>query len=298
MTLTAVAIGNFDGVHIGHRALLRTVLDIARERGLRPAAMTFEPHPLQVVAPERAPRLLTTLGERVRLIRDAGIDEVMVLPFTPEFARYSPERFAGEILAGLGVQSVVVGESFRFGHKHAGDTAQLRRLGARFGFDVTTCAPVTSRGKVVSSSEIRALITTGDVSKACRMIGRWFAVEGPVVSGRGIGSKQTVPTLNLEPPIGVTPGDGVYATRATDVESGEAWDSVTNVGIRPTFGGESRTIETFVLGQLTATPTCLRVRFLKRLRDERKFESPDALRAQILHDVARARSLFKRLPDC
>ena len=294
---SALTIGNFDGVHAGHRAILRRVVALARERGWKPSVLTFDPHPARIVAPERAPRLLTTPEERVRLMREAGIEQVLILPFTRELAGFSPERFVREIVVErLEARAVLVGDNFRFGHEHAGDTRLLAELGRRYGFLVEAVPAVRMRGRVVSSSEVRGLIEAGNVSLAARLLGRPYALAGEVVSGQGIGSKQTVPTLNLAPAAEVLPARGVYITRTTDAETGRRWNSVTNIGTRPTFGGDSVTVETFLLDPLdVASPRAIRVEFLKRLREERRFEDAAALKRQILRDVGRAQTYFGRV---
>ena len=294
----ALTIGNFDGVHAGHRQILRRVVEAARANGWKAAAMTFDPHPLQVVSPERAPRLMSTPLERCEILREAGIDEVLMLPFSADVAKMSPEEFVrGIVVDKLRAQAILVGKDFRFGHKHAGDTELLVALGETLGFVTELIPAVTMRGERVSSSLIRRMVLEGAVSRACRYLARPFSVEGPVVTGQGIGSKQTVPTLNLAPGTGLTPGlipkTGVYVTRTRS--GSECWNSITNVGFRPTFDGQSMTIETFLLGPLTDTPERIRVDFLLRLRDEQKFETPEALKAQIFRDVKRAQTYFRRV---
>lgn len=296
----ALSIGNFDGVHAGHRALLRRVAALARERCLKASALTFHPHPLSVVAPERAPKLLSTPEERAELMAGEGIEQVLILPFTPELMHMSPEDFAEKIVCErLGAKAVVVGDNFRFGYRHSGDTAMLARFGRECGFDVEALPPVVVRGRVVSSSEIRKLAAEGRVALVARLLGRLFALTGRVVKGRGVGSRHTVPTLNLAPETEVIPATGVYATRTTSVDDGGRWDSITNVGYRPTFDdAPGLTIETFLISQFERpAPARIRVEFLSRLREERKFESPAALKAQILADVARAKKLFRRIGD-
>jgi riboflavin kinase/FMN adenylyltransferase len=293
---SALTIGNFDGVHAGHREILRRVVELARAHGWTASVLTFDPHPARIVAPERAPRLLTTPEARARLMRDAGIERVVVLPFTPELAAYSPERFVREIaMERLGARAVLVGDNFRFGHEHAGDTRLLEELGRRYGFLVEAVPAVRMRGRVVSSSEVRRLIEEGNVSLAARLLARPYALAGAVVAGRGIGSKQTVPTLNLAAAAEVMPARGVYITRTTDTDTGRRWNSVTNVGVRPTFGGGAVTVETFLLEALEDEgPQAIRVEFLKRLREERRFDDAAALKRQILRDVERARAYFRR----
>lgn len=294
---TVVTIGNFDGVHTGHRRIMRRVVEIARERGLTPAVLTFDPHPARVLAPERAPRLIMTIGQRLRALEAEGIEAVLLVAFSPGFARLSPAEFAGQVLRdALGARSVLVGGDFRFGYKQAGDIGTLRELGAAEGFGVEPVAAVMRRGERISSSAIRALVAEGGVSRACRMLGAPFALEGAVVRGQGIGSKQTVPTLNLAAENEVLPKPGVYVTRTRECGGGRVWPSITNVGFRPTFGGDSLTIETFLLAGLEgAAPERIELQFLRFVREERRFEDATALRAQILRDVAVAKRLHGRL---
>ena len=294
----ALTIGNFDGVHRAHRRLLRTALDSARSAGLRPAVLMFDPHPSCVVAPERAPRLLTSIEERCELIRGEGIENVLVQPFTVELAKLTPEEFATQFLRdGVGAKCVIVGENFRFGCKQAGDTQTLKELGSRMGFEARLIELVQWRGKRVSSGEVRKLVASGEVGIAGRLLERPYSISGDIVHGHGIGSKQTVPTLNLRTDAQVIPARGVFITRTTDLDGARKWNSITNVGYRPTFGNdEALTIETFLLDPLKgATPERIRLEFLGRVRDERKFESPEALKAQILRDVGRAKAYFRRV---
>jgi riboflavin kinase/FMN adenylyltransferase len=275
---------------------MRRVAALAHHRGWRAAALTFNPHPCSVVAPEKAPQLMTNLEQRCQLMRQAGLDEVLVLPFTPDVARLSPEQFIKDVVTGrLGARAVLVGHNFRFGRGASGDTATLHELGQRYGFEVEICPAVRCRGEVVGSTHVRKLIAQGNVTKAWRMLQRPFALDGNVVPGAGIGSRQTVPTLNLSPQPGLVPLAGVYATRTHDLDDGRQWHSVTNVGLRPTFGGDHLTIETFLLSTFDGrTPSRIRVEFLYRLREERKFDNPDALKTQIFRDVARAERFLRR----
>jgi riboflavin kinase / FMN adenylyltransferase len=294
----ALTIGNFDGVHLAHRRLLRATLEAAARAGLRPAVLMFDPHPSCVVAPERAPRLLTSLEERCELIQREGIEDILIQPFTADLAKLTPEEFATQFLRnGLGSKCVIVGENFRFGCKQAGDTDTLRELGSRLGFEVRLLETVQWRGRRVSSGEIRRLVASGDVGIAGRLLERPYAISGEIVRGQGIGAKQTVPTLNLRTEAQVIPASGVYITRTSEFDSTRQWNSITNIGYRPTFGNNDElTIETFLLDPLDgATPERIRLEFLRRVRDERKFESPEALKAQILHDVGRAKAYFRRL---
>jgi riboflavin kinase/FMN adenylyltransferase len=282
--------------------------------------LTFDPHPARVLAPERAPKLLMTMNQRLRGMQAEGIEAVLLLPFSLDFARLTPEEFANEILARtLAAAVVLVGEDFRFGYKQAGNVDTLRELGKQLGFEVEAISGISRRGERVSSSAIRKLVGEGAVSRACRMLGEPFALEGNVVRGHGIGSKQTVPTLNLDPLNEVLPKTGVYVTRTQDLGSGSItpdevpsrdpaspsggparkgamWNSITNVGYRPTFDGENLTIETFLLDPLDGdAPEKIEVSFLLFVRDERKFETPEALKGQIFRDVGVARRLHRRL---
>jgi riboflavin kinase/FMN adenylyltransferase len=273
----------------------------AREKGLQPAVLTFDPHPASIVAPQRAARLLTTQAERCAVLAREGIEYVLVLPFTREVAHWTPEQFVERVLVqGLRAGAVIVGDNFRFGHGQAGDVKVLAQLGERYGFETRVVIPVTWRGRAVSSSEIRRAVEAGKVGIAARLLGRPYATAGEVVPGHGIGSKQTVPTLNLRTHAQVLPSTGVYLTRTFDADSARSWNSITNVGYRPTFadatGGQELTIETFLLDRMAPpAPERIRVEYLRRVREERKFESPEALKAQILRDVGRAQTFFRRV---
>ena len=294
---SSLSIGNFDGVHFGHRRILRRVKEIAVQRGWKASVLTFDPHPTRVVAPDRTPPLLTSPERRAALMREEGIEQVLILPFTPNLAMLTPEQFVERLLVNaLGARAVLVGDNFRFGHRQAGNVAVLAELGRKFGFTTGIVPAVAWRGRVVSSSGIRELIRAGKVSLAARLLQHAYSLEGEVVSGHGIGSRQTVPTLNLATRAEVIPANGVYITRTRDRADGRQWDSVTNIGYRPTFGTSDQVaIETFLLDGLAGeTPQRIRVSFLRRIREERKFDSPEALREQILRDVRRAQAYFRR----
>lgn len=294
----AVTIGNFDGVHNGHRQIMQRVRAIAREHGWKSAVLTFDPHPSKLVAPDRAPRLLTTPDERAHLILEQGIEQVLILPFTSAVAKLSPEEFVQKILAGaLKAGAVLVGDNFRFGNRAAGDAGTMQELGRKYGFTTEVVKAISFRGRMISSSEIRRLVQSGNVSLACRLLGRPYTLHGTVVSGEGRGSKQTVPTLNLKTEGEVLPKSGVYVTR-TRAAGPVSWASITNVGYRPTFNGHGLTIETYLLSSLDAAPPQeISVEFLRWVREERKFEDAGALKAQILKDVGRAQAYFRRLPE-
>jgi riboflavin kinase/FMN adenylyltransferase len=276
---------------------LRQVVALAAARGWQPAVLTFDPHPTQVVAPDRTPVLLTSPAHRAELMGEEGIAEVLILPFTAEIAHLSPEDFVRQLLVDrLRVRAVLVGDNFCFGYRQSGNVRLLTELGARLGFETDIVPAVTWRGLMVSSSGIRALLRAGRVSLAARMLQHPYALDGAVVEGRGIGSKQTVPTLNLAPGAGLVPAPGVYVTRALDLAGGRRWNAITNIGYRPTFGASDElSVETFLLDPFTGeTPGRIRLEFLWRVRDERKFESPAALKEQILRDVSVAQRYFRR----
>jgi len=276
-----VAVGTFDGVHLGHREVIRGADTV----------LTFEPHPAAVVAPAGAPRLLTTLERKAELIADLGVDELVVIPFDRAFASRSAEAFADDVLvAALRATHVSVGENFRFGHKAKGDPAMLE-ADARFATRVVPLLEVD--GEVVSSSHIRGLVLGGAVEYADRLLGAPFTVTGEVVHGDERGRTLGYPTANLVPREGyVTPGHGVYACRAV-LEDGEAFRAATNVGVRPMFvTGRGELIEAYLLGfDGDLYGTCLRVEFLKRLRGEKRFASVDALVEQMGRDVEDARAV-------
>jgi riboflavin kinase / FMN adenylyltransferase len=294
---SALTIGNFDGVHAGHRRILRRVKEVAQERGIKASALTFNPHPSKVVAPARAPRLMNSPEQRCALMQDEGIQQVFIMPFDLHVARLTPEQFVEQVLVRkLGVRAVVLGHDFCFGYKQAGNVRVLGELGLKYGFTTEEVKAVTVRGRLVSSTGLRQLIEAGRVPQAARWLERPYALEGEVVAGRGVGSKQTVPTLNLAANTEVLPATGVYVTRTHSLDGRRAWPSVTNVGYRPTFGDSPEiSIETFLLEPLDGdSPRHIRVEFLWRVRDERHFPDPQALKRQILRDVGVAQAYFRR----
>ena len=292
---SAVTIGNFDGVHIAHRSLFERVIRSARETKGKAVAITFEPHPAKVLAPERAPAALTPLGTKIALIERERLDFLMVLNFSEELARLSPSEFVQRILVErLGAAVVHVGSNFRFGHHRAGDTAALVELGKPGGFRVEVLPMIQCRGELVSSTRIRRLLAEGRVEIAGRMLGRPFRVAGAVVAGEGVGHKQTVPTLNLAPVEQQLPQNGVYITQTRLGD--KLHPSVTNVGHKPTFGPHPVTVESYLLDfSGNASAGSMEVDFLYRLRDEIKFPNPEALKKQIQNDVRRALKFFRLL---
>jgi len=296
---TVLSVGNYDGVHCGHRFLLSRVTERARALGARSLAVTFEPHPSQLLRPDAAPRLITpTLEQRLALLASTGIDATVVLSFTQEFSRESAGYFAEQILARrLRAVEVHEGQNFCFGFRAEGTVAELASLGRGLGFAVHVYDALRVRGLPVSSSLIRKFIAAGDLRRARWLLGRPFSVQSTPAHGRGIGHRLTVPTINLAGYPGLTPAAGVYVTRMRVGD--ECFDGVTNVGVRPTFADPSFAIETHLLDfrPVDLSPTTpLEVTFLARLREERAWPSPEALREQILRDVAAARRFLRRAP--
>jgi riboflavin kinase / FMN adenylyltransferase len=294
-----VAIGNFDGVHHGHRAVLREAAALATRAGAPLGVLTFEPHPREVLTPERAPPRLTPFRTKALLLRLRDLDHLYVLRFDRALAALSPEDFARRVLAqGLGVRHGVVGDDFRFGHRRAGDVALLEALGREAGFEVSALAPVAFEGEVCSSSRIREAIAMGEVARAARLLGHPHHVAGLVVRGDGRGRGLGYPTANLRllAPRLLLPPDGVYAVRAALVQPGGglAWaDAAASLGTNPTFAGTERRLEVHLLDQqrdLYGRRLC--VAFVERLRAQETFASAEALVAQMGRDCARARSLL------
>jgi riboflavin kinase/FMN adenylyltransferase len=292
---TIATVGNFDGVHLGHRQLLTSAAKEARERGMRALAITFDPHPEQFLRPKIAPKLLTLMPERLRLLAATDIDEVLVLPFDAALANMRAHTFVQEVLlARLRVCSVHEGGNFRFGHRAEAGVQELEAFGREFGFDVHLHRAVRVHGLDVSSSAVRALIASGDMKRARWMLGRPFGVRSTQARGRGIGTRLLVPTVNLAAYPGLLPAFGVYVTRLTIGE--RCFQAVTNVGNRPTFEGAGFSVETHILDFEPVDlndETPLVLEFLLRLRGEIEWPSPEALKAQIFKDVARAKRYFQ-----
>lgn len=290
---TAVAIGNFDGVHRGHQEILRGVLRRAHGEDLMTAVLTFHPHPTRVLRPAEAPPLLMTLEQRLAAIEALGLDAALVMRFDEELARLGPADFVCHVLKEtMQAQAVLVGENFRFGHRQAGDARQLGEIGGEVGLEVEIVPSVVVDGVVVSSTAIRNALREGRVEEARHMLGRPYALEGEIRPGTGQGRKLVVPTLNLWTEQELQPTNGVYATEA--VVGGKTYWAATNVGVRPTFDGARVTIESHLFDfHDTLASGRMEVRFWKRLRDEQKFSGPEALRLQVLQDIERARAYFK-----
>jgi riboflavin kinase/FMN adenylyltransferase len=288
-----LALGNFDGLHLGHMAIVGQVVRSARERSATPLLLTFDPHPTRVVRPEHAPPLLMTLGQKVEVAGRAGIEGVGVVRFTYDVASWDPGTFVRLVLAEwLRVSEVWVGANFLFGHDRSGDFAKLRELGERYGFEARKIEPVVRGESVVSSSRVRALVAEGRVAEAAELLGRPYFMDGTVVHGLQRGRQLGYPTANLNSANELTPPDGVYTTRSTvdDV----VYPSVTSIGVRPTFHEPSAVvIETHLLGvDLDLYGKRLRVEFMERIREELAFSNVVELKARIAADCDRARAFF------
>lgn len=289
---SVVTIGNFDGVHLGHREIFRRVVGEARSRQATAAVITFEPHPLRLLAPDKAPPRINTPMEKVRLIRASCIDLLLILPFTRKLAALSAADFVRDILVGrLAVRHLVIGYDYAFGRNRQGDAAFLAAAAKYHGFTLEVLEPLRAGEDVYSSTSIRQALLRGDVNGVVGVLGRHFTLDGHVVSGAGRGRQLGFPTANLETAKELLPREGVYAVR---VRYGRRmYDAVVNLGCRPTFSGAETTLEIHLLdfsGDLYGAH--LRLYFVERLRDERSFPSTEALRAAICDDIARAREIL------
>lgn len=290
-----VSVGNFDGIHRAHQQLLATIRDRARELNARAVAVTFDPHPARILRPHGGPPLITPEERKMELLGTIGLDAVVVVPFTRDLSLMPAFEFAEELLFNkLHTIEVHEGFNFRFGHKAEGDVERLREFGHKLGFTVVTHPPLLWGELVISSSNVRAVVLGGEVEKARHLLGRVFSIDSTPGRGRGYGAKYTVPTVNLARYADLIPSLGVYVTEMRI--NGEEFQSVTNVGNRPTFGADSFAIESYILNFHPidlASDTPIRLSFLHRLRAERKFPSTEALKEQIGRDVTRAQRYFR-----
>jgi riboflavin kinase/FMN adenylyltransferase len=300
---SVATLGNFDGVHKGHQAVLATVVERARAEGAQAVAVTFDPHPVAVLHPERAPQIITAPQQRLDLLAATGLDAVLVMEFTREFALWSPERFVVEVFVkALGASVVVVGEDTRFGVRNSGDVDTLRQIGAEHGFEVLTLKDIGEEGRW-SSSRVRRLVTAGDVAAAAGILGRPHTVCGEVVHGDHRGRELGYPTANLsQESAGLVPADGVYAGRLLrpalpGSDPDRAMPAAISVGTNPTFEGTTRRVEAYVLDRtdLDLYGENVAVEFIERLRPTEKFDSVEALLVQIADDVVRARAVLSSI---
>ena len=299
---SVVTVGNFDGVHRGHQAVLGRLVTDARAAGAAAVAITFDPHPLAVLRPEQAPTPLQGLDRRLDLMAQTGLDAVLVMEFTLELAGWSPERFVADVLAGgLGAHAVVVGRDMRFGHRNSGDVGTLRELGARYGYDVDLVEDLGSTdeahpsGRRWSSTWVRELLAAGDVAGAAEVLGRPHETSGRVVHGDHRGRELGYPTANLaQSAEGMVPADGVYAGRLTVLPDGDVWPAAVSIGTNPTFDGVERRVEAYVLDRddLDLYGRRVRVEYVSRLRPTLRFDGVEPLVAQMRQDVDRARELL------
>lgn len=291
-----LALGNFDGLHRGHTKIIERLRRVATERSATSVVMTFDPHPPRVVRPDKAPPLLMTKAQRIDALERADVDGVAVVRFTPELSQWDPETFVRTVLVEwLRVSEVWVGANFLFGRDRAGNFSLLRSLGARYGFRSEKIDPVRYKEFVVSSTRIRRLISEGRVDEAGALLGHPYAIDGVVVHGDGRGRTLGYPTANLTTDNELLPPNGVYAT--TVRLDGVIYPSVTNIGVRPTFGDHGTpVVETHLLGvEKELYGRSVGLGFVQRVRDERRFDSVDQLTAQITLDVQKTRTLFDRM---
>lgn len=292
-----LSVGNFDGVHRAHHHVIGEIVRRAKTENAQSVVVTFDPHPARILRPDHNLKLLTPLPEKLRLLEATGIAAVLLLPFSRDLSLMTPHQFAYEILKKrLHAREVHEGYNFHFGHKAAGNIELLRDLGRKMGFEVHDYPEMRLRGENVSSSHIRKLLSEGQVSRARHLLARPFSILSTAGRGRGYGSKYTVPTINLARYEELVPKDGVYVTRTR--VGNECFDSVTNIGNRPTFGSDSFAIESHLLNfhpiEVSAE-TEVELHFLDRLRDEIKFPSIETLKEQIGRDVAKAKRYFRLL---
>lgn len=292
---SVVTLGNFDGIHLGHQALLRSAVEEAKRRALPSVVLTFEPHPLKLLVPERAPRLLLAPQDKMQLLESFGVHTIVAQRFDRSFSSLSAEDFVRRCIVGrLKTRKIWVGRDLRFGQGRKGGVDDLIRWGPGFGFEVGVIDPILLNGIRISSSQIRQLIEQGRVDEAQPMLGRYHFVAGRVVSGHKRGHELGFPTANISSRTEVVPLDGIYAT-ITEIRQ-KPWLSVSSVGVNPTFGGDSRTVESFILDfDRDLYGESVKLFFVKRIREERKFSSVDALIARMEQDVIAAKEIFDTL---
>lgn len=298
LAASVVTIGNFDGVHRGHAEIFAHLKQNSLERGLPSVVVTFEPHPLKVLAPESAPSLITTFDQKAALIEEAGVDYLVVVLFSKEFSQLPASDFVRKILcAPLGMKHIIIGHDYAFGRSREGNFATLQTLGLQHGFTLEDLPPIGDEGIVFSSSLVRTAISDGDMAAAAQVLGRRYQISGTVVRGRDIGSGLGFPTANIETPNELLPPDGVYAVMV-DVD-GQRIKGACNIGRNPTFGERLRTIEVFLLDFSEVIYNhIITVQFVQKLRSEQKFPDVEALKTAISLDVARTREILEKADCC
>lgn len=289
-----LALGNFDGVHIGHREIFRRVVERAEEIKGNSIVYTFEPHPLRIISPARTPLLLTTFRKKMELIAGSGIDITMCANFTKRFADQHPRVFARETLADkIGVKEVFVGYDYKFGRGREGTIDYLKKMGEEFGFKVTVIDAITVDGQVVSSTLVRDTIEDGDMEKANRLLGRWYSIEGKVVDGFKKGVMIGFPTANIDTSYDLLPHTGVYAART--IVDGEIYDGIANIGFNPTFHRDRLSVEIHIFDfSRDIYGREIEIIFIKRLREEIEFGSAEKLKAQIKKDIEVTREILEK----
>jgi riboflavin kinase/FMN adenylyltransferase len=293
---TVLTIGNFDGVHLGHQKILSMVMKEARARKGTPMVMTFDPHPMKVLAPERDVRLLITFEEKVRLMKSAGIRVLLSIPFTKEFANMLPDHFITEVLANkIRAKAIIIGSQYTFGKNKKGTIDLLRRRGKKYGFTVHAVRHAKIHGHIVSSSSIRTLLMKGAVKEVSLFLGRAYSIEGKVIRGKGRGQKILhIPTANITTPVEISPKEGVYAVRIG--WEGNIFNGVANIGKNPTFGNADVSYEVHIFnfsGNLLGKN--LRIYFLDRIRNEQTFPDTESLEKRIREDMKEAGEILNTL---
>ena len=297
-TNSVITLGNFDGIHLGHQELVRMVMNRAQEIQGQSMVVTFRPHPLKVLAPEKCPPLISIYEEKIELFKKLGIDVLVKIPFSLHFAEMSPREFVRTILCDLlGTKEIFVGCNYRFGRGREGTTQTLRMMGDEFGFRVNEVKQISLKNEVISSTKIRQLLTAGEVEHAADLLGRPYAITGIVIRGDSRGKTLGFPTANIASKHAIVPSDGVYAVKLSAREA--CHNGVVNIGLRPTFATKSLTIEVHVFDfNEDLYGEEVTIFFIKKLRQEKKFDSADALIAQITKDVAEAKIVLAENPDC
>ncbi len=291
-----LTLGNFDGLHLGHQELVKMIIRRARETGALSMVVTFRPHPLKILAPDKCPPLISIYEEKIKLFEKLGIDVLVKIPFTLEFSAMAPEDFVRDVLCGtLGAKEIFVGYNYRFGRRREGDIRTLRSLGKKYRFAVREIEQIAIDGEVISSTRIRTLLGNGDVEHAAKLLGRTYAITGIVVKGDGRGKGLGFPTANIAPKHSIIPSDGVYAVRLVVRE--KTYDGIANIGMRPTFKKKMLAIEVHVFDfNEDIYGEDISLYFIKKIREERKFKGPDALVTQIRSDIEVAKEILVSNP--
>jgi len=295
---SVITLGNFDGIHLGHQELVRMVIRRAREINGQSMVVTFRPHPLKVLAPETCPPLISIYEEKIQLFEKLGIDVLVKIPFSLLFAEMTPREFVKGVLCDiLGAKDIFVGYNYRFGKGREGTTQTLKQMGREFGFNVHEVEQISLDGEVISSSKIRQFLKDGEVEHAARLLGRPYAITGIVIKGDSRGKTLGFPTANIASKHSIIPSNGVYAVKLLARE--RCLDGIVNIGVRPTFDTKSLAIEVHVFGfneDLYGEEITLF--FIRRIREEKKFETAEALIGQITRDISTAKDILSESPEC